>query len=302
MPSLTPQHRAEEVTWTAIRDGLISGACGLVPSSLGVWAAMKNPKFVRATNWQSRTALVVMPSLFMFAYSAEHKLQHRMLEVASESEHSKSISDWAEARHLEERRKIQKRIQNSSTGDGSLLDVTSPTEAEKETHLTELYRQGVENSGVRIVPGDRLGPHHQFANFWQENPFKILAALGVPTVLYIFKGRQGQQHLQLQMKLMHTRVFGQFAVLTMLLTLMGFKQYMDQNGKFITELEADVRVEEMRRVRAELLQRMERDKKRNEERDAMLKKAHDEDVQSHLSKKEKSQKKKHVQQMEEIAA
>ena len=61
-------------------------------------------------------------------------------------------------------------------------------------------------------------------NFWQENPFKLLAAVGVPTVLYIFKGKQGQEHLALQMKVMHTRVFGQFAVITMLLTLMGCKE------------------------------------------------------------------------------
>ena len=79
----------------------------------------------------------------------------------------------------------------------------------------------------------------------QENPFKILCAIGVPTVFYIFKGREGQQHLQLQMKLMHTRVFGQFAVISMLLSLMGFKEYMDRNGKYITEADVQSRVAEM---------------------------------------------------------
>ena len=49
------------------------------------------------------------------------------------------------------------------------------------------------------------------------NPFKILSAVGIPTVLYIFSGRNEQKHLELQSKLMHTRVFGQFAIISMLL-------------------------------------------------------------------------------------
>jgi len=99
-----------------------------------------------------------------------------------------------------------------------------------------------------------------FIVIYQENPFKILGAIGVPTVFYIFKGREGQQHLQFQSKLMHTRVFGQFAVITMLLSLMGFKEYMDRSGKFITEGDVQARVAQMQQSRSELLYRLHRDR------------------------------------------
>merc|ERR1712226_1117750 len=101
-------------------------------------------------------------------------------------------------------------------------------------------------------------------------------------VAYIFYGRFGQQHLQLQMKVMHTRVMGQFTVLTMVLTLMGFNQYMDHNGKFITETEAQRRVEEMQTKRQELLEQLNR-------RMAL---AHEEDVHNHRSSSVVHKKKK----------
>ena len=69
---------------------------------------------------------------------------------------------------------------------------------------------------------------------------------------------------------MHTRVFGQFAVISMLLTLMGFKAYMDSFGRFITQAEADLRVEEMTRMRQDLLKRIEFDKKMQAHREKML--------------------------------
>ena len=86
-------------------------------------------------------------------------------------------------------------------------------------------------------------------------------------------GRNDQKHLQLQSKLMHTRVFGQFTVIGMLLSLMGFKTYMDSMGKFITQKEADIRVEEMKRMREDLLRRIAFDKQMKAKRDAMLRKS-----------------------------
>ncbi len=49
---------------------------------------------------------------------------------------------------------------------------------EQENALVEKFRESVVNSGVRVVPGNSLGVHHEIANFWQENPFKILAGIG----------------------------------------------------------------------------------------------------------------------------
>jgi len=62
------------------------------------------------------------------------------------------------------------------------------------------------------------------------------------------------------MKVMHTRVMGQFAVISMLITLMGFKEYMDKSGKYVTEADVDARVAKMQESRMELLARLQREK------------------------------------------
>lgn len=182
-----------------------------------------------------------------------------MNEIADESEHSKQMMEWST---------------KTKTGkDGTEQKVESISNLDADKQITALYKKSVEESGVRIIAGERLGPHHIFANFWQEHPFKLLTLAGVPTVLYIFKGRNNKQHLQLQSKIMHTRVFGQFAVIGMLLTLMGFKEYMDKYGKFITQADADMRVVQMQRMRKDLMDRLEHDKKMKKYREEMIRKA-----------------------------
>jgi hypothetical protein len=248
----------------------------LIPSTGAVYLAMRNPRFVKATNWQSRTALAIMPALFMYGYAAESKLIHRMEEVAEETQHTEASVKWAE--------KHQQLAKENTT-----------LAAEAEHELTSLYKKSVAESGVRIVPGDRLSFHHQIANYWQENPFKILAIAGIPAVGYIFWGRAGKDHLQLQMKVMHTRVMGQFTVISLLLGLMGFKEYMDRNGKFITESEANARVAEMHAVRQNLINRLAQEKAHKHELEEELHKAHEKDVAEghvHVHKK----KNKHVEE------
>mmetsp|Transcript_14830 Transcript_14830/g.22222 ORF Transcript_14830/g.22222 Transcript_14830/m.22222 type:complete len:295 (-) Transcript_14830:51-935(-) len=267
MVSLTPTERSAEVTAAAMQEGLFAGALTLIPSTAAVYAALRNPKFVRSTNWQSRTALVIMPPLFMFAISAETKLSHSMKDMAKKSDYSREVSEWAERKHEATKKSLQR--------------MDTDTGLEKQLH--EMYKQSVEQSGVRIVPGDSLGAQHKIANFWQANPFKILAGVGIPTVLYIFRGRNDKKTLQLQSKLMHTRVYGQFAVLSMLLGLMGFKNYMDSHGKYITQYEADMRVEEMKVMRSDLLARIEFDKSMTVRRKKML--SHEKDqVENELKK------------------
>ena len=165
MPSLTPTHRSEEATSAAARDGLINGMLALIPSTGAVYAAMKSsPTFVKSTNWQSRTALAIMPPFFMYALSSEKKLNHKMREMADEADHAKKINEWAEN-------------QASSSASASSLP-SSNVGTISDSHLHALYRQSVEESGVRIIPGESLSVHHKVANFFQEYPFTILSCLG----------------------------------------------------------------------------------------------------------------------------
>lgn len=287
MPSLTPQQHADTTVWDAMKEGFVSGGLMAVPSTLAVYAALNfSPKFVKATNWQSRTALAIMPPLFAFAFGAEQHLVHTMKNMASHAEHSKQMAEWSEEAALKKHRKslqrmtTQKILAEPGMSAESLSSSSSGVDAEHEERILAKFRESVVNSGVRVVSGDSLGVHHRMANFFQENPFKILGAVGVPTVLYIFKGREGQQHLQTQMKIMHTRVFGQFAVITMLLTLMGFKEYMDHSGKYVTEEDVEGRVALMQQSRGELLMRLQRDRMEAEKLAEKRRMAHDADLKS----------------------
>ena len=205
-----------------------------------------------------------------------------MHDMAAKTEHSKQMAEYSSQRELHEHRKklqkmsTQKILAQPGMRNENLTQQSDQQQKEHEKDIKAQFRDSVLNSGVRVV--DSLGVHHKIANFWQENPFKILTAIGVPTVFYIFKGREGQAHLQLQSKLMHTRVFGQFAVITFLLTLMGFKEYMDTSGKFITEDDVQARIAEMQQSRAELLMRLQRDRYEAEKVAEKRRKAHEADL------------------------
>ena len=172
MASLTPSHRAQEATDAAFNDGMWAGALTLIPSSLTVYTLMnKSTKFMRITNWQSRTALTIMPALFAFGLASELKLSHKMKEIAGEHDHAKKVSAWAEKNRMQH-------LEANGTSSHSLED--------SERHLVALYSKSIEESGVRIVPGDSLSFHHKAANFWQENPFKILAAVAGECNLFLY--------------------------------------------------------------------------------------------------------------------
>ena len=136
--------------------------------------------------------MVIMPALFAFAFSSENRMVYRMREVANETEHTLQTVEWADREHR--RRQTQR---------GSVA--SDHAQKEKEESLRTLYRKAIHDSAVRIIPGTSLGPHHQVANYIQENPFKLLATVGIPSVAYIFWGRTTKEHLNFQMKLLHTR-------------------------------------------------------------------------------------------------
>mmetsp|Transcript_55028 Transcript_55028/g.159317 ORF Transcript_55028/g.159317 Transcript_55028/m.159317 type:complete len:245 (-) Transcript_55028:114-848(-) len=230
MASLTPKHRSGEVVDSVMKEGLVNGVMVLVPSLGGLAVALRNPKFRKLTNWQSRTALVIMPALFAFGLTSEQKLVHRMHEVAAEEEHAMQTVDWAE------------QVYKASPEDVKLHD---------------LYKQAILQQGhVRLIDGDSLTTYHQVANYVQANPFKVILGIGIPSIFAIF-GKEMMNTSQMQLKILHTRVFGQAAVISSLLGVMGIKATMDQQGRYITPDELESRVQEMQKARTRMLQRIE---------------------------------------------
>jgi hypothetical protein len=192
-----------------------------------------------------------MPCLLAFGIASETGLTSKMYGMANADEHAREMAEWNTRRqHMEEQ--IRKRqAEEEGTDGGELYKPLTDVERQKKMH--SLYRKSVMDSGVRVVPGDTLGVAQRVANFWQEHPFQILIGLGLPAVGAIFmKRRAGNSSLMLSQQLMQTRVMGQFTVLAFLMSLMGFKEYMDRQGTYITEAEAEERVGEMMEAQREL--------------------------------------------------
>lgn len=82
------------------------------------------------------------------------------------------------------------------------------------------------------APKSKMPLHHQLMNSLYEHPFRIIAALGIPFGGYILNEQMKLKHLQFSQRLLHSRVIIQFGVLSILITTMGFKTYMDTHGKF----------------------------------------------------------------------
>ena len=97
---------------------------------------MKNSSsFRKFTNFQSRTALVIMPPLFAFALSSEMALTNFQRNLADETE-----------------------TQRVDSGDS---DFTPMLINKTDDQLAEMYKEEVRKP-FRIVKGDSLGMHHQF--------------------------------------------------------------------------------------------------------------------------------------------
>ena len=99
---------------------------------------------------------------------------------------------------------------------------------------------------------------------------------------------------------MHTRVYGQFAVLTMLLGLMGFKSYMDSWGKFVTEVEAENRVVEMEQMRRDLIERIAFNRNLDERRQQMLRSSHKSSTNGAQKAKKETNKEKKIAELKMV--
>lgn len=206
--------------------------------------------YFKYTNYSTRTALVIMPPLFMFGLTSETTINSTVRNSQNRKQHAKEINQWVDSTSY-----IDPVGATRSTQETKLM-LDKMTMEEQQTRLSSLYAKSVEDSGMRIVEGSSLGPHHILANFWQEHPFKVLLGIGAPTVAMIFLQQQKTNKTALQMQIMQTRVLGQTSMIFFLLSIMGFKEYMDRNGKFITQTEADNMVMEMQRTREELFNRL----------------------------------------------
>lgn len=74
--------------------------------------------------------------------------------------------------------------------------------------------------------------HHKAINHAYDHPFQLVTILGIPFAAGILNQQLHTTHLTLSQKIMHSRVFAQAGILTILLFTMGFREYMDRHGRF----------------------------------------------------------------------
>jgi hypothetical protein len=84
----------------------------------------------------------------------------------------------------------------------------------------------------KLDPMRHLGLHHRLANFVYDHPYRSLASVGVPLVGSIYAIQRTNHAIAASQQIMHTRIYGQGAVVCLLLTFMGFNDYMRKRGRF----------------------------------------------------------------------
>jgi len=74
------------------------------------------------------------------------------------------------------------------------------------------------------------------ANYLNENPITIVAATGIPLAAAVLYKNMQVTDLAVQQRILNSRIMAQGGVITILLSVMGFKAFMDRNGgRFMPE-------------------------------------------------------------------
>ncbi|POM64150.1 Hypothetical protein PHPALM_20359 [Phytophthora palmivora] len=77
-----------------------------------------------------------------------------------------------------------------------------------------------------------LKTYQRAANFWYDHPYRVLTGVGLPLVGGIFAYQYLNTSIQRSQQIMHTRIYGQSAVVILFLGSMAFSDYMKKHGRF----------------------------------------------------------------------
>lgn len=222
--SLNPQSSYTGIRNNAMFHATMNAALTFIPSCMAVKYWMTKPGFVARTNASSRTAIAIMPAVFCWALSAE-------LGVIQGRRDDGNRNALVQRHGTQSPATQSPAAANAAGSNGKLppppkLDILP---------ASQLYKAET-GDNVRIVP--KLSLFMNMSNFLMDYPFRIMCGLGAPLVGTIFYWQMGQKHITTAQKVMHTRVIGQFSVLSILLSLMAWKSHMDNSGRFVSEEEA----------------------------------------------------------------
>jgi len=91
---------------------------------------------------------------------------------------------------------------------------------------------GLTDQAIATKVVTRMPFQHQAANWLYDHPFRMICCVGAPVVGAILHQQLKVPNLKLSQRIMHSRVFGQAAVISIAMTTMAFREYMDKRGRF----------------------------------------------------------------------
>lgn len=114
-------------------------------------------------------------------------------------------------------------------------------------HNPERYLQSMDPNFVEVRRvGSKLPLHKRLANQVYDHPYQTLAMTGVPLVGGIFAYQTTNHGIARSQQIMHTRIYGQAAVVLLLLGSMAFNDYMRKRGRFEEDEEEVAKIEELK--------------------------------------------------------
>ena len=94
------------------------------------------------------------------------------------------------------------------------------------------YSNSAKSAAEKEAIMSKMPTYQRVLNWGYDNPFQVIAMGGVPLVGAILKQQMAVKHLKMSQRIMHSRIYGQAGIITILLVTMGFRNYMDKNGRF----------------------------------------------------------------------
>ncbi|CEG46741.1 hypothetical protein F443_12206 [Plasmopara halstedii] len=100
----------------------------------------------------------------------------------------------------------------------------------------DLYLASIDSSYIAPTEDkSQLKLWQKSANFLYDHPYRTLIGVGIPIVGGIYGYQLLNKGISASQQIMHTRIYGQGAVVVLLLSSMAFHDYMAKRGKFVAE-------------------------------------------------------------------
>ena len=74
--------------------------------------------------------------------------------------------------------------------------------------------------------------HHSIMNSLYDHPFAFILATGGPFAGFVLSQQMKLKHLTISQRVMHSRVIAQAGIITLAMTTMAFREFMDRRGRY----------------------------------------------------------------------